>query len=293
MEISTKQPSSKLNLSWPTLKAAAWLGWQIESNWTDPFLFAIYSIVKPISGAAILIVMYSIISGKDFSSPMFAFIYLGNAFFMLVGAVVQGVSWGIMDDREHYRTLKYLYIAPIHMPVYLIGRSAANFITRLFSVVITLLFGVIFLKLPLDLARVDWPLFTVAFILGFIVMADMGLILGGWTLIIKRNAWTLGESVGAAMFIFSGAIFPLSVLPKPLQVIGYIIPVSYWLTLIRRAMIPEVANAYPMFAELSNLQLIAILGAAAVIFSIIAIFSFKRFDYLARERGNIDMVSNY
>jgi ABC-2 type transport system permease protein len=293
MEISTKQPTSKLKLSWPTLKAAAWLGWQIESNWTDPFLFAIYSIVKPISGAAILIVMYSIISGKDFSSPMFAFIYLGNAFFMLVGAVVQGVSWGIMDDREHYRTLKYLYIAPIRMPVYLIGRSAANFITRLFSVIITLLFGVIFLKLPLNLARVDWPLFLVAFILGFIVMADMGLILGGWTLIIKRNAWTLGESVGAAMFIFSGAIFPLSVLPKALQVIGYIIPVSYWLTLIRRAMIPEVANAYPMFAELSNLQLIAILGAAAVIFSIIAIFSFKRFDYLARERGNIDMVSNY
>jgi ABC-2 type transport system permease protein len=233
-------------------------------------------------------VMYSIISGKDFSSPMFAFIYIGNAFFMLVSAVVQGVSWGIMDDREHYRTLKYLYIAPIRMPVYLIGRSAANFITRLFSVIITLLFGVIFLKLPLNLARVDWPLFLVAF-----VMADMGLILGGWTLIIKRNAWTLGESVGAAMFIFSGAIFPLSVLPKALQVVGYIIPVSYWLTLIRRAMIPEVANAYPMFAELSNLQLIAILGAAAVIFSIIAIFSFKRFDYLARERGNIDMVSNY
>jgi ABC-2 type transport system permease protein len=293
MELLTKQLSSKLKVSWPTLKAAAWLGWQIESNWTDPFLFAIYSIVKPISGAAILIVMYSIISGKDFSSPMFAFIYLGNAFFMLVGAVVQGVSWGIMDDREHYRTLKYLYIAPIRMPVYLIGRSAANFITRLFSVIITLLFGVIFLKLPLDLARVDWPLFLVAFILGFIVMADMGLILGGWTLIIKRNAWSLGDSVGAAMFIFSGAIFPLSVLPKPLQVIGYIIPISYWLTLIRRAMIPEVANAYPMFAELSNLQLIAILGAAAVIFSIIAVFSFKYFDYLARERGNIDMVSNY
>ena len=293
MTILTKQPGNPKKLSWSTLKAAAWLGWQIESNWTDPFLFAIYSIVKPISGAAILIVMYSIISGKDFTSPMFAFIYLGNAFFMLVGAVVQGVSWGIMDDREHDRTLKYLYIAPISMPVYLIGRSAANFITRLFSVIITLLFGVIFLKLPLDLAKVDWPLFLVSFILGFIVMADMGLILGGWTLIIKRNAWTLGESVGAAMFIFSGAIFPLSVLPRALQVIGYIIPVSYWLTLIRRAMIPEVANAYPMFAELSNLQLIGILSGTAIIFSIIAIFSFRHFDYLARERGNIDMVSNY
>jgi hypothetical protein len=24
---------------------ATWLGWQIESNWADPFLFAVYSIV--------------------------------------------------------------------------------------------------------------------------------------------------------------------------------------------------------------------------------------------------------
>jgi len=42
---------------------ASWLGWQIESNWTDPFLFAIYSVVKPVAGAAILVVMYAIISG--------------------------------------------------------------------------------------------------------------------------------------------------------------------------------------------------------------------------------------
>ena len=32
-----------------TLKYAAWLGWQMESNWTNPWLFAIYSIIKPIS----------------------------------------------------------------------------------------------------------------------------------------------------------------------------------------------------------------------------------------------------
>ncbi|MEN9564663.1 MAG: hypothetical protein RIR73_2907, partial [Chloroflexota bacterium] len=35
--------------SWRSFRMAAWLGWVIESNWTDPFLFAVYSIVKPIS----------------------------------------------------------------------------------------------------------------------------------------------------------------------------------------------------------------------------------------------------
>ncbi len=40
-----------------SFKVAAWLGWQIESNWTDPFLFAVYSIIKPLSSAAILVIM--------------------------------------------------------------------------------------------------------------------------------------------------------------------------------------------------------------------------------------------
>jgi len=136
----------KFNLKtlWMTFKSATFLGWALESNWTDPFLFAVYSVIKPITSAAILIVMYSIISQEDFSSPMFAYIYLGNAFFILVGAVLQGVSFGIIDDREHYRTLKYIYIAPIHITVYLVGRSVATVLTRILSVIITLLFGVVF-----------------------------------------------------------------------------------------------------------------------------------------------------
>ena len=45
-----------------SFRTATWLGWQIESNWTDPFLFAVYSIVKPLAGAGILVVMYTIIT---------------------------------------------------------------------------------------------------------------------------------------------------------------------------------------------------------------------------------------
>ena len=97
---------------------ATWLGWQVESNWTDPFLFAIYVIIKPLATAAILVVMYSIITGGDYNSPLFPYIYLGNAFYTYVGAVMAGVSWAVIDDREHYKTLKYMYIAPINIPFF-------------------------------------------------------------------------------------------------------------------------------------------------------------------------------
>ena len=55
-----------LDSFWRSFRTAAWLGWQIESNWTDPFLFAIYSIVKDLASAAMLVVMYSIITNGNF-----------------------------------------------------------------------------------------------------------------------------------------------------------------------------------------------------------------------------------
>ena len=64
MENTVRAPISEKNPGpVKTLSSAAWLGWKIESNWTDPFIFAFYSIVRPITQAAILIVMYLVIRG--------------------------------------------------------------------------------------------------------------------------------------------------------------------------------------------------------------------------------------
>ena len=111
-----------------TFKAAAWLGWQIETNWADPFVFSIYAIIKPLASAAILVVMYSVITNGAFENEVFPYIYLGNAFYIYVGAVMAGISWAVIDDREHYRLLKYMYVDPVHIPTYLIGRGVARFL---------------------------------------------------------------------------------------------------------------------------------------------------------------------
>ncbi len=137
---------------------ATWLGWAIESNWADPFLFLVYSIVKPLAGAGIIVIMYGVISKGNFGTPLFAYIFIGNAFYQYVGAVMTGVSWAIIDDREHYKTLKYIYTAPVSVPWYLLGRGVSRFLIATFSVTITLAFGMIFLQLPIDLAVVDWGL---------------------------------------------------------------------------------------------------------------------------------------
>ena len=230
MAVVQKNPTNtRWAESWRSFRIATWLGWQIESNWADPFLFAVYSIVKPLAGAAILVVMYGIITQGNFEDPLFPYIYLGNAFYIYVGAVMAGVSWAVIDDREHYKTLKYMYAAPIRIPVYLLGRGVARFITGSFSVIITIVVGVIFLHVPLDPLQVNWPLFLLALFLGIIMLAMLGLLLGGISLLIVHHSWFIGEGVAGALYLFSGAIFPLEVLLAWLRPVGYAMPMTYWL----------------------------------------------------------------
>jgi ABC-2 type transport system permease protein len=272
---------------------AAWLGWKIESNWTDPFLFSVYSIIKPLAGAFILVVMYGVIANGNFATPIFAYLYIGNAFYRYVGDVVTGVSWAIIDDREHYKTLKYLYVAPIHIPFYLLGRGIARVATSTFSILIIMLVGVAFLHLSFDITKVDWPLFLVSLVIGIIMMAMLGLILAGITLMLAQHQYSIGDAIAGGLYLFSGAIFPLEVLPAWLRPVGFIIPISYWLELIRRSLVGNVAQAFPTFTGLTNVQLLEILVVLAVVFGVISAFVFRACDRSARERGLIDLTTNY
>jgi ABC-2 type transport system permease protein len=288
------QPSyDTLPLYWRSFRMASWLGWQIESNWTDPFLFAVYSFVKPLAGAAILVVMYGLITKGNFDSPIFPYIYLGNAFYIYVGQLMTGISWAVIDDREHYKTLKYIYAAPIHFPTYLLGRGVARFLIATISVAITILFGMVFLRLHIDPAGVNWPLFLVTLFVGVIMLAFMGLILAGAMLLLVHHMWELGGAVAGALYLFSGAIFPLDVLPPFLRPIGYAMPITYWLELLRRALVGSVAQAFPTLSGLSNLQLMGILLALTAAFAVLSVASFRWCERRARERGVIDVVTNY
>ena len=278
---------------WASLKTATWLGWQIESNWASPALFALYSIVKPLTSAAILVVMFGIVTEGNFGSSAFSYMYIGNAFYMYVGAVMAGMAQAVVDDRERFLMLKSMYVAPVHIPTYLIGRGVARFLTTTLSVAITIGFGMAFLKLQVRPAGVQWGMFTAALILGVAMLAMMGLTLASIVLTIAHHSWVIGEAVAAALYLVCGAIFPLEALPWWLRPVGYVLPVTYWLELVRRSLVGGVAQAYPTFAAISDRQLVALLALFTLAFGAIAAATFRRCDRLARERGLIDRTTNY
>jgi len=106
-------------------KSSFYLGWKIESNWTDPLLFLIYSLAKPLSSAFILIFMYIIISQGQMNE-MLPHLIIGNALHLYTANVLFGMAWTVIDDREFYETLKYVYISPVSMFQFLAGRGFAK-----------------------------------------------------------------------------------------------------------------------------------------------------------------------
>lgn len=272
---------------------AAWLGWQIESNWTDPLSFIAFSIIKPVASVLILVFMYRAVASQGDDAPIYAYLFLGNAFYIYVGAVLAGASFSVLDDRERYRSLKYLYIAPIAIPIYMLGRAVARFLTGSLAVVVTLVAGVTLFGVPFDPWQINWPLFAGSMLLGILSLAGLGIALGAWTLTIRSEPWFVGEGLAASLYLFSGAIFPLSVLPTWLQPVGYALPITYWLELVRRAWLGPGAAAFPTLAAWSDGQLLGILTAITAVCWLLALAGHRHFDRIARERGMIDVQSNF
>ena len=60
---------SPLPRAWRSFRTAIGLGWAVESNWSDPFLFAIYTIAKPLAAALILVRSVMVIPPRESAAP--------------------------------------------------------------------------------------------------------------------------------------------------------------------------------------------------------------------------------
>ena len=160
--------------TWQTLRTAAWLEWQSQGNWTNPWLFLLYLVVRPLTAALVLVFMYWVISGYRSHGPFFGFLIVGSAAWSFVDQVMAGLPRVVLDDREQYAMLKYVYIAPHSFITFLIGRSVPRIFAACLSFVITLAFGIAILGVPINLLQVNYPLLLFAFICGSVAIVALG-----------------------------------------------------------------------------------------------------------------------
>jgi ABC-2 type transport system permease protein len=284
-----------------SFRTAVRLGWAVESNWADPVLFAIYSVAKPVAGVLILLVMLEVVSGGSAPVELRAFLVAGSALWVLVASGMQGLAQAVVEDRERYRMLRYLYVMPGSLLVTLLGRGAARLAVGAVGASVTLGLTIPLLGLPLDPLAIDWVLLAASLGLGIVAIEAFGVALSAVCLQVRQEAWNYPEAVSGALFLLSGAVFPIAVLPAIAQLIGLALPLTWWLEGVRRALFPSAPSGIggegSLWQSLTGTSvpggdaLLVALSLTTVASIVIAVGAYQWGEHRAKERGLIDQVT--
>ena len=263
-----------------TLRLATWLGWQLETNWANPWLFTLYMVVKPVCGSLMLVCMFyaaKSATGGRVPAEFLPYLYVSNACFGLVGSVTFGLSYAVITDRERYRMLKYIYISPAHFQTYFVGRGLARASEGTIGATINIAVGLVLfsdMRAAMGVEEVSWGWLGVFLVIGSAMLWAGGMILAGACLNMSRNGMFLSEGIGGVVYLLSGVAFPLAILPVWIQTISRMLPTTYWLEGMRRALMGPAPADIPMLrgplADWSNGELALALAATTAAMVIVA-----------------------
>jgi ABC-2 type transport system permease protein len=270
-------------------RTAAWLSWQIEANWADPFTFVVYSVLRPLATALILAVMYRAVAGVATSGQAFLGFYVANAFHEYVIRILVGMGWVVVEEREEYETLKYVYTSPVGIFTYLWGRSTVKFAQATLSLVLILTMGWLVMGLRWDWGLVRWAPLLVSFALGLTAIVYFGFMVAGWALVLPRAAISVNEGVAAALTLLCGVIFPIDLLPRVLQTLALALPFTWWYEALRRFLLGHGVSA--RLGAVSDGALLAALAVTTVLFSALSVWAYHLLERRARRQGKLDQAT--
>jgi ABC-2 type transport system permease protein len=274
-----------------TIKQAVWIGWKVETNWADPLVFAIYYLIRPLAGLLIVGFIFIIGSAAAFSPEYFAFMFIGNSFFIYVIQIMMTMSILIHDDRAHYEVLKHIYLSPNSWSWYIIGRALNGVLNASISLLLTLGFGVLIfqgllgVQIPINWIGINFPLLALSLVLGIVCFIAMGFVLCAINIMTSKVQFMLTEYVSGILYLFGGVVFMPEILPPWGQTISNALPITYFLRSVRYSILHQ-----SVFSVQTDLLYLTVTMVATIIIGF-AVFRFA--EYKARRDGLIDKKEEY
>ena len=276
-----------------TVKQAVWLGWKVETNWTDPLVFAIYYFIRPVAGLLIvgfIFLIGSVVSGAV-DPGLFMFLFIGNSFFIYVVQIMMTMTMLIHEDRAHYEVLKHIYLTPGSLEWYIVGRALNGVMNASVSLLLTLVLGVAVFQYGLGVPfQIDWlgvdlGLLGLSLLLGIICFMAIGFVLCGINIMTSKVQFMLNEYVSGILYLFGGVVFVPEVLPLWGQQISSAMPVTYFLRIVRFSFLHQ--GSFDVQTDLLYLV------ATIIITVLVGLAVFKVAMFKARRDGLIDKKEEY
>lgn len=205
--------------------------------------------------------------------------------FALIGNVIQvAVNLGlanmaaVVESEKWLGTLPMLIAAPSNKLPALVGRGTAYMAQGVMSIAAALLGGIIIFGPLFSLSRV--LLATPLIILVIFTISGMGILIGAIALP-SRIGVLISNMVAYIMMIICGVNFPIAALPKWVQSISGMLPVTNGLLAIRHII---DGGSYQTILPLIMSEVII-----GIIYLAVGYFVFEARLYNARKRGTIEL----
>ena len=264
------------------------VGWYREFNWTNPFLGFSMRTVGPLAGVIAASTVYSVgasAAGK-FSPGQLAFILLGAALYAHVAAYSWVPTLAIAEGKWTY-VFPQVYISPHSSLPYLTGRTLASFVSSTMTVIVSIVLSFYVLSavfrtnIPFMVTLLSVSQLLLAMLVNILAALGLGLLLSAYALFATKFEWALPTYVAGLLMVFSEALFPVSLLPRPLSDIANVLPFTEFMRASRQAMI-QGGSVYSYFSYLG----LSILGGIIVL--ALGFLAFRYAENRARRLGVID-----
>ncbi len=248
-----------------------YLGWEV--------VFLLYNVAQSLS---ILYIGASFgggtgAAGASQHNEVILYLAIGALLWSYLSVVFEAISETITWERWE-GTIEYTLMAPISRVTHLLGSSLYSVTYSLLrTAVILVVLGLFF---HLDLRHTNLGATVVVILLSSLSFLGIGIMAAALPLLFTERGTQMTLVASAVLLLISGVYYPVSVLPRWMQLLATISPANYALNAIRRA----VMRGAGLGALWPDIWPLALIGALTIPLGFLV---FQRAERYAKRTGRL------
>lgn len=253
----------------------AMLHWMADPQWVIP------NIIAPFVFTTVALTLF-----KDSTGPLGLYAVLGGGMMGMWGNTLYSSGHAI-EFEKWQGTLEEVMAAPSKLLHVIAGRSVSNALFGLTNMVAVLLIAALGFRVPLGIA--DPFLFAVSLVLTLLSVSALGLIFAS-AFVLSRSAQTLTNGLETPLYIITGSMFPIALLPFWVHPIAYVLGPTWGVDAVRLATSQDYASQTFWTGMDTNLAIaldLATMLLITLIYAATAAVLFKMVERRARTKGTL------
>ncbi len=214
-------------------------------------------------------------AGYTGTTDYISFILIGTVLSNFINAVFWGMGYALKNDMDA-GVLESNWLAPISRPILLIGHTLTNLTVTTFTSVMMLIIGAALFGFQVNDRGLAALLVTIPMLLG---LYGFGFMFAA-VVMVMREANTLTDVGSFLLQIFSGADFPVIVLPKWLLPIALAVPLTYGFDAVRGLLL-DTRTLLPIALEY------VVMIVFMVVMIALGLLAFRRLERYVQQRGTL------